>query len=336
MKSVLITHADLPLGRRIAKVLWHDPTVSRILALGEGAIPRAFNSYRDGAPPRFVYERIDLARQRSVSELFRSKRMRLLGVDSVVYVPRHGAAPEGAPVVAKIPARTAEARLVLHHAQESRSIRSLIALGSAFVYKLAPCHANQLTERSELDFDPEVAPELRSWIDSDMLFNAEFASARLRVLLLRVPTVVASGGFVYLHPGLEGTAGLRVRPAGFDPLCSVISDKDVARAVRTALHTDMTGVFNVAAREVVPLSVLGRWTRRPCIPVPGPLLAIASGAVAQFGGERLRGRLEGPYLRYGMCLDTRRAAEELGFTPRYRVGVARAGDGVMRVEAVAI
>ena len=336
MNSVLVTHADLPLGLRIVKVLWHDPTVSRILALGEGAIPRAFNPYRAGVTPRLVYERIDLARQRSVSELFRSKRMRVLGVDSVVYVPRHGAAPEGPPVVAKIPARTAEARLVLHHALETRSIRSLVALGSAFVYKLEPGNANQLTERSELDLDPEIAPELRSWIDSDMLFNAEFASARLRVLLLRVPTVVASGGFVYLHPGLEGAAGMRVRPAGFDPLCSVISDKDVARAVRAALQADTTGVFNVAGREVVPLSVLGRWTRRPCVPVPGPLLAIASGALARLGGERLRGRFEGPHLRYGMSLDTRRAAEAFGFTPRYRVGVARAGDGAMRVEAVAI
>jgi len=336
MKSVLVTHADLPLGLRIVKVLWHDPTVSRILALGEGAIPRAFNPYRVGATPRLVYERIDLARQRSVSELFRSKRMRVLGVDSVVYVPRHGAAPEGPPVVAKIPARTAEARLVLHHALEARSIRSLVALGSAFVYKLEPGNANQLTERSELDLDPDTAPELRSWIDSDMLFHAEFASARLRVLLLRVPAVVASGGFIYLHPGLEGAAGIRVRPAGFDPLCSVISDKDVARAVRAALQADTAGVFNVAAREVVPLSVLGRWTRRPCVPVPGPLLAIASGALARLGGERLRGRFDGPYLRYGMSLDTRRAAEAFDFTPRYRVGVARAGDGVMRVEAVAI
>jgi nucleoside-diphosphate-sugar epimerase len=336
MTGVLVTHADLPLGRRIVKVLWHDPTVSRIVALGEGAIPRAFNAYRAGSTPRLVYERIDLARQRSVSELFRSKRMRVLGVDSVVYVPRHGATPDGRPVLAKIPARTAEARLVLHHAQESRTIRSLIAIGSAFVYKLAPGNANQLNERSELDLDPDVAPELRTWIDTDMLFNAEAASARLRVVLLRVPTVVAEGGFVYLHPGLEGAAGMRVRPAGFDPLCAVIADKDVARAVREALHADASGVFNVAAREVLPLSVLGRWTRRPCMPVPGPLLAIASGAMARFGNERLRGRLDGPYLRYGMSLDTRRAAETLGFAPRYRVGVARAGDGVMRLEAVAI
>jgi hypothetical protein len=37
-----------------------------------------------------------------------------------------------------------------------------------------------------------------------------------------------------------------------------------------------------------------------------------------------------------MSPDTRRAAEALGFEPRYRVGVARAGDGVMRLEAVAI
>jgi nucleoside-diphosphate-sugar epimerase len=282
-----------------------------------------------------VYERIDLARTRSVSELFRSKRMRALGVDALVYVPRHGAAPEGPPVVAKLPARTAEARLVLHHARESRAIRTFVAIGSAFVYALAPGNANHLTESSALDLDPDAAPELRTWIDSDMLLNAEAAGGRLRVALLRVPTVVASGGFVYLHPGLEGPAGMRVRPAGFDPLCAVISDKDVARAVRAALHADTRGVFNVAAREVLPLSVLGRWTRRPCVPIPGPLLAAASGAVARFGGERLRSRIEGPYLRYGMSLDTRRAADVLGFEPRYRVGVARGGDGVMRLEAVA-
>src|SRR5262249_3978060 len=73
MRNVLVTHADLPLGRRIVKVLWHDPGVDRIVAVGEGAVPRAFHPYRIGPSPRLSYERIDLVRQRSVSELFRSK-----------------------------------------------------------------------------------------------------------------------------------------------------------------------------------------------------------------------------------------------------------------------
>ena len=335
MKNVLVTHADLPLGRRIVKVLWHDPAVARIVAVGEGVVPRAFNSYRVGPAPRLVYERVDLARQRSVSELFRSKRLRAIGVDSVVHVPRHGAGPEGPPVLARVAARTAEARHVLHFASESRSVEQLVAIGSAFVYRLTPGNANHLTEESPLDLDPQVAPELRTWIDCDMLFHAAVASPRLRVTLLRVPTVVASGGYVYLHPGLEGAAGLRVRPAGFDPLCPVIADKDVALAVRAALGAGAGGIYNVAGRETLPLSVLGRWTRRPCVPVPGPLLRAASAAAAQLGNERLRSALGGPYLRYGMSLDTARASSVLRFAPRYRVGVVRAGDGVQRLEAVA-
>lgn len=333
MNGVLVTHADLPIGRRIVKLLWHDAGVERIVAVGEGPPPRAFDAFRIGTEPRLVYERLDHARQRSVAELFRSRRLRELGVEAVVYVPRHGAAPEGRPVVGRIPARTAEARLVLHHALEHRGVRALIALGSACVYQLAPGNANHVGEESPLQLDPDTPAALRAWIDCDMLFQAETARRRMRVALLRVPTVVASGGYVYLHPLFDGPAGLRSRPLGYDPLCPVIADKDVARAVMAALAREATGVFNVAGRELVPLSVLGRWTGRPTVPLPGPLLRLATRGAARLGlGEPI----DGPHLRFGMSLDARRAATALGFEPRYRIGLARAGDGALRLEAVAV
>jgi nucleoside-diphosphate-sugar epimerase len=335
VKRVLVTHADLPLGRRIVKLLWHDPAVARIFALGGGPLPRTFAAWRGGEPPRLVYERVDLARQRSVADLFRSQRMALCAPDTAVLVPLHGAAQQGPPVVARVPERVAEVRLVLRHAIESKSIQSLVAVGSALVYAIAPGNANHLTEDSPLDLDANVPPSLRAWIDCDMLLHTEAAGTRLRVVLLRVPTVVASGGFVYLHPALEGGAGPRLRPAGFDPLCPVIADKDVARAVQVAVHADVAGVFNVAGREAIPLSVLGRWTERPSVPVPGPLLRVASAVMARAGGGELAASLAGPHARYGMSLDTQRAATALGFEPRYRVGVARAGDGSLRLEAVA-
>lgn len=332
MGGVLITHADQPLGRRIVKLLWHDAATSRIVALGEGPPPRAFDRFRIGAQPRLVYEQLDHARQRSVADLFRSRRLRELEIQSVVYVPRHGTSPEGPPVVARVPARTAEARLFLHQALEHRSVRTLVALGSAFVYKLAPGNANHVVEESPLDLDPAVPAVLRTWIDSDMLFQAEMSGRRLRVALLRLPTVVASGGFAYLHPLLEGAGGPRLRPLGFDPLCPVIADKDVAHAVLATLASRAAGVFNVAGRELVPLSVLGRWTGRGLLPMPGLLLRAAGRSAARLGlGEGF----DGPLLRFGMSLDTRRAAAELGFTPRYRIGLARAGDGALRLEAVA-
>jgi nucleoside-diphosphate-sugar epimerase len=332
--SVLVTHADRPLGRRIVKRLWHEASVGRIVALGEGPAPRAFDAFRAGGRPRLVYERLDHARPRSMSEWFRSRRLRELAPEAVVYVPRHGVAPEGRPVVARVPARTVEARLLLRHVAEPRSVRALVALGSAFVYALAPGNANHLGEDAPLRLDPDVPPALRSWIDSDLLFQAQASDRRrLRVVLLRLPTVVASGGDVYLHPLLEGGSGPRLRPAGFDPLCSVIADHDVARAVLAALASEASGVFHVAGHERVPLSVLGRWTGRPTLPVPGPLLRVAARGASRLG-LGAGAALDAPLARYGASLDVGRAARVLGFAPRYRIGLARAGDGALRLEAV--
>jgi nucleoside-diphosphate-sugar epimerase len=332
MPNVLVTHSDEPLGRRVVKLLWHDERIGRIFALGSGAAPRAFDAFRSGVPPRFDYAPVDLARHRPMSDLFHSKRFRELGIDTVVHVPQHGVASEGPPLAGKVSSRAAEARLVLQHSLATRSIRSLVAVGSAFVYRLSPGNANHLSESSELDLDPNPAPGLRPWVDCDMLFHGEIGSPRLRVALLRLPTVVASGGYAYLHPGLAGRAVPRLRPLGFDPLCAVISDKDAARAVQAAIHSDAAGVFNLAGREALPLSVLGRWTRRPFLPVPGPLLRAAGVGLGRFLRDPLRDALDGPHLRYGFTLDTSRAERELGFRPQYRIGLARTGDGGLRLE----
>jgi len=332
MPNVLVTHSDEPLGQRVVKLLWHDGQVERIFALGSGSAPRAFDTFRSGIPPRLAYARVDLARHRPMSDFFHSKRFRDFKIDTVVHIPQHGVAPEGPPIAAKVSARSAEARLVLQHTLATRSIRSLVAVGSAFVYRLTPGNANHLSESSELDLDPEVAPGLRPWIDCDMLFHGEIGSPRLRVALLRLPTVVATGGYVYLHPGLAGRAGPRLRPLGFDPLCAVISDKDAARAVQAAVHAHVAGVFNLAGREAIPLSILGRWTHRPCLPVPGPLLRAAGVGVGRILLNRLGGVPDGPHLRYGFTLDTSRAERQLGFRPEYRIGLARTGDGGLRLE----
>jgi UDP-glucose 4-epimerase len=335
MSNVLVTHADEPIGRRIVKLFFHDERVDRIFAVGEGPPPRAFDRFLAGADPRLRYARVDLAKHRPVADLFHSVALRESEIDTVVHVPRHGTpAAASAPIVAGLAERTAETRLVLQHCLESGTVRSLVAIGSAFVYRLPPGNANRLSEDSELDLDPDVPPEIRSWIDCDMILHGEVHNDRLRVVLLRVPTVVAAGGYVYLSPALGGRPGLRLRAMGFDPICALVSDKDVARAVQMACHAPSSGIYNIAGNEVVPLSVLARWTGRSTLPAPGPMVRWLAAGARLLGADTTR--IAANTLCFGFTLDTSRVERELGFRPTDRIGLARAGDGALRVETAAI
>jgi len=329
---VLVTHADEPIGRRVVKRLFHDSRIDAIFAIGDGPRPRSFDPYLAGEGPAVTYARVDVAKHRSASDLFHSSQFRAAEIDTIVHLPRHGTAPEApAPLVGGLSERTAETRLMVQHALEAASVTQLVVLGSAFVYKLHPGNANRFTEESELDLDPSVPAEIRSWIDADMIVHAELHNDRLRVVLLRAPTVVAAGGYAYMNPALP-VRSPRARALGFDPICAVISDKDVARAVQAAVHARRSGIYNVAGHEAMPLSVLARWTGRPAIPVPHPVLdwAAASAHFLGIGADAIP--FGGAALRYGFTLDTRRAERELDFRAGDRIGLAREGDGSLRLE----
>jgi len=336
-RHVLVTHADEPLGQRLVRALHHDATVGRIVAVGSGPPPRGLQHLLRGPTPSVRYVRADLARHRPVADLFHSLAARGRSVDTVVHLPHHDRfEPDRRPTLARVASRTAAARLVLHHCLEQPTVRQLVTVGSAFVYRLEPGNANRCDESSPLALDPDVAPELRSWIDCDMLFHGEIHNDELQVALLRVPAVVASGGALYFHPALAMPGPLRPRPLGFDPLCALVSEKDVVRAVRMTIDSRARGIFNIAGRESVPLSTLLRWTQRLDWPLPGPLLHAGAAAARLLGGGDLGPALDAPHLRYGMTLDTRRAAEELGYLPAYRIGLDRSADGRLRVESAPV
>ena len=330
---VLVTHADEPIGRGVVKRLARDPRVHAIFAVGSGPTPRAFDALLAGDGPPAHYARAVLSRHRGASDLFHAQRFREAEIDTIVHLPPHARErePTSSPW-AGLTEITAETRLVVQHALEVRSVRNLVALGSAYVYRLHPGNANRLTEDSELDLDPRVAPEIRAWIDADMIVHGEVHSERLRVVLLRAPTVVGKRGDLFLSPLLHPERPL-ARATGFDPLCPVISHQDVLRAIEAAVFAQKSGIYNVSGREVLPLSELVRAAGRSAWSLPHPLLGAWGAGARLFGAGWRRLPYQGPALRYGFSLDTRRAERELGFRPADRIGAAPAADGAPRLEA---
>lgn len=322
MRRVLVTHLDNALGRRLVKALYHDPDVALVLGTGTGPTPSFLEAYRE----KCAYQRLDLAKSRHVVSFFHSERFARARLDSVIHLPFVGER-DGERIPGNVPSLVSETRRLLDACKEERQIERFVYLSSAFVYRPEPGNVNVVTEQQQLGIEGEADPDLRAWIDADLLCQRELNNPQLRVTILRAAAIVGDGGrFLQSPPLVRGES-----PLGFDPMFSVVSDRDVCRALILGLHGERGGVFNVAGNEVFPRSELVRGASRVGpIPVPGVVRGVLS-LVDQALGLGL-GR-EGGFHRYGIVLDTRQTAEELGFEPEYRVEVRRQG-GERRIDTV--
>jgi nucleoside-diphosphate-sugar epimerase len=335
VRSVLVTHADTPVGKRVVKSCFRDPEVEMLIALGDGPPPRRFERYLGGPRPRMLYWQTDIGRHRSVSDLFHSQSFRKAEIDTVVHIPSHGAPTGERPSAhAGIPRRVAETRLILQNCLRAAQIENLIALSSVYVYRLPPGNANRLDENSELDMDPFLEPDIRAWIDSDMMIHGEIHNDLLRVVLLRVPTVVATGGYVYFHPALSAGQRPRMPAMGFDPMCPLVTDRDVARAVSATVHSNRSGVFNISGPEAVPLRGLALGTLRFARSKPPSRRDWLGTATRLLPSIRSKRSVPDSHLRYGFTLDTRAAERDLGFRATDRICVDHGVGGALSLEAI--
>ena len=318
MKHVLLTHADSVLGRRMVKTLCRDPEVAVVLAVGDGPEPSWIGAY----PERVRYQKADLARARHLIRFVSSERWARAQIDSVVHLPVSGRSRGAIP--GHIPGLVSETRRLLSTCREQPRVRRFVYVSSAFVYQPEPANGCVIDEESELRSDVHDDEQLRAWIDADLACQAELNDPELCVSVLRAACIATVSGDFLNAPPLHGPA-----PLGYDPLVSVVSERDLARAVVLALHADRPGAYNVAGSEVFARSRLVRDQANL-----GPLRLPASFQGAWALAEEWLGRRAVDDLhRYGIVLSTRRAAERLGYAPRDRLELRRAGGGP-RLDAV--
>ncbi|HTO68673.1 MAG TPA: NAD-dependent epimerase/dehydratase family protein [Myxococcota bacterium] len=308
MRRVLVTHVESPVGRRVAKALFHDPDVGLVVGLGTGAEPSFLAPYRG----KVAYQRLDLAKARHLQSFLHSERFARVRPDSVIHLP-FAAEQSGERVPGGVHTLVSETRRLVEECAEQRGIDRFVYLSSAFVYEPVPGNGNVISESQLLGFEGERDPLVRAWIDADLVCQGELHGPSLCMTILRAATIVTEAGDFLNSPPLAH----RDAALGYDPMLAVVSDRDVARALVLALHADRPGIYNIAGNEVFPRSQLA---------AGAPRSTLAFGALAL--AERLWRRAPPPsrdFDRYGMVPSARLAAETLGFEPQYRIEVRGSG-----------
>lgn len=103
---------------------------------------------------------------------------------------------------------------------------------------------------------------------------------------------------------------------GFDPRLQFLHEQDAVEALYTALKSESTGIYNIAGGGVVYLSQAIRMLGKVEVPILLPAAQTAASllrrcGVIDFPTDQLK------LMLFGRIVDTRRAKERLGFTPRY-------------------
>jgi UDP-glucose 4-epimerase len=317
MRRVLVTHVESPVGRRVVKALFHDPDVALVLGVGTEAEPSFLAPYRG----KIAYQRLDLAKARHLQSFLHSERFARARVDSVIHLP-FVSERAGERVPGGVPSLVSETRRLVEECVARPAIERFVYLSSAFVYVPEPGNVNVVSELQGLGFDGEGDAEVRAWIDADLVCQGELHGTQLRMTILRAATIVTEAGeFLNSPPLAHGEP-----PVGYDPMLSVVSDRDVARSLLLALHADRPGIYNIAGREVFPRSALREGARRLgpiALPAPlGGMLSLLEQAVGR------RNAHVTSFHRFGIVVSSRLAHDVLGFEPQYRIEVR--GQGARR------
>jgi UDP-glucose 4-epimerase len=100
---------------------------------------------------------------------------------------------------------------------------------------------------------------------------------------------------------------------GYDPMLQFIHERDVAKALNLALHSDKVGVYNVAGEGVVPYSRAVKLAGAMALGVPHFLAYPLLGAL-----QHLRFRIPKhliDYFRYPVIITDHMFRKDFGFTP---------------------
>jgi UDP-glucose 4-epimerase len=103
---------------------------------------------------------------------------------------------------------------------------------------------------------------------------------------------------------------------GFDPLLQFVHEVDALSALKLAIDRDVSGVFNVVADGVLPVSTVIKLAGRANLPVPHFVLRRVTSLLWMAGLSEVPSQML-RFLRHLCVADGEKAKAELGFSPGY-------------------
>jgi UDP-glucose 4-epimerase len=304
-RVVLVTGVSRDLGRRFARVLAADPSVSRVIGV-------------DVVPPRGDIGDVSFVRA-DIRNPVIAKVIAKEDVDTVVHmsvIATPGSAG-GRNTMKEL--NVIGTMQLLAACQKAPSVRHLVVKSTTTVYGASSRDPAMFTE----DMEPRQAA--RSGYAKDVAeiegYVRGFARRRAdcRVTLLRCANVIGS----HVNSPITSYFRLPVIPTvlGFDARLQFLHEDDLFHVLHHAVVTERPGTFNVAGDGILMLTQAVRRLQRPSVPLPGFAVGnvgsiLRSARVADFSPEQLA------FLTYGRGVDTTRMREELGFEPRYTTAEA--------------
>lgn len=307
--KALVTGATAPLGRALVEALVADPAVETVLATG----------LEDRAPalpkdPKLTYVGCDLARSRQARELMNGPA-RELAIDAVFHGPLHRKATDVGERIHRI--NVESTRTLLDLAERHPTITRWVQRSFALVYRVSADVPVLIREDHPIRMGTRMPQWLRDRVEADVMVGMRMGMSQLRIAVLRYAEILApdSGGQLYDYL----RSRVCYRPLGYDPMLQLMTLEDGAEAARLALGSEAEGVFNVAGRDVLPLSEVIHRPGRRALPVPGPALLPLYAARRWVLGTDFGYRLNAQRFHFSAVLDGGRAAEVLGYEPTHWV-----------------
>lgn len=155
-------------------------------------------------------------------------------------------------------------------------------------------------------------PELADLVAADLFAgSALWRYPELNTAVLRMCYTLGASQHGTLAEFLRGPKVPTV--LGFDPLFQFMHEEDAARAIVSALESNLRGVYNVAGPDPLPLSKIIQETGREQVPIVEPVFPIALG---KFGLPWLpRGAIN--HVKYPIVIDTTAFREACGFEHQF-------------------